>query len=271
MPKLFEMPKFGEGIFTLELELEKTELSDPGRVKYAGRLLIPGDLPMPLLAFSRVSAAREGEEPIVSDDLILPIGVPKVGIEWEWWKPPRPVGSIPLGEFSGELNFEEVGEYEIHAEAYPTPLRMLPTLASTEILSFLVGKPGIRFLLDRPTVTPSTVVKPFTDITISCPVTSDCDKNYDITVKCIVYEGSILPGHGAKLAEYTSVVRSVSPGQTINFDFPRRTITGTIDRRDIEVQVFIGEAKVKSSEWDDVYYVTTEVPTMIAVESLALS
>jgi len=267
----FEMPEFGKGLFTLELELEETELDSPGRVKYAGRLLIPGDLPAPLPAFSRVVAEREGEEPIVSDDVILPIGPPKVGIEWEWWQPPRPVARIPLGEFFGELNFEEVGEYKIHAEAYPTPIRMLPTLAKTEPISFLVGKPGIRFLLERPTVTPSTTVKPFTDITIRCPVTSDCDKSYDITVKCIVYEGSVWPGHGDKLAEYPSAVANISPGQTISFDFSRRTVAGTIDRRDLEVQVFIGEAKVKSSEWDDVYYVTTEVPTMIAIESLALS
>lgn len=269
--ELFEMPEFGKGLLTLELELEETELDKPGRVKYAGRLLIPSDLPTPLPAFSRVVAEREGEEPIVSDDVILPIGPPKVGVEWEWFKPPRPVARIPLGEYFGELNFEEVGEYKIHAEAYPTILRMLPTLAKTEPVSFLVGKPGIRFLLERPTVSPSTTVKPFTDITISCPVTSDCDKPYDITVKCIVYEGSILPGHGDKLVEYTSDITPIAPGETKTFDFARRTVAGTIDRRDVEVQVFIGESKVKSSEWDDVYYVTVEVVKEIAVQTLALS
>jgi len=265
------MPEFGKGLLTLELEMEETELDKPGRVKYAGRLLIPGDLPSPLPAFSRVVAEREGEEPIVSDDIILPIGPPKVEVEWEWFKPPRPVARIPLGEYFGELTLEEVGEYKIHAEAYPSPLRMLPTLAKTELVSFLVGKPGIRFLLERPTVSPSTTVKPFTDITISCSVTSDCDKGYDITVKCIIYEGSFLPGHGDTLAEYTSELTPISPGETKTFDFSRRTVAGTIDRRDVEVQVFIGGSKVKSSEWDDVYFVSVEVAKEIAVESLALS
>jgi len=256
-------------LFTIELELEETELGSPGTVKYAGRLLIPGDLPTPLPAFSRVVAEREGEKPVVSDDIILPISTPKVGVEWEWFKPPRPVARIPLGEFFGELNFEEVGEYKIHAEAYPSPLRMLPSLAKTEPVSFLVGKPGIRFTLEMPTVSPPGTVEPFTDITISCPVTSDCDKAYDITVKCIIYEGSFWPGHGDKLAEYTSDITPISPGETKTFDFSRRTVAGTIDRRDVEVQVFIGESKVKSSEWDDVYYVgrPEAVLTIVDIEA----
>jgi hypothetical protein len=149
--ELFEMPEFGKGILTLELELEKESLADPGAVKYAGRLLIPGDLPTPLPAFSRVVAEMEGKEPIVSDDIIMPWPMLTVKTGWEWWHPTIKFGVI-MGGYTGELTLDEVGEYKIHAEAYPTPLKAGPTLARTDPVSFVVGKPPRVFRFSQITI-----------------------------------------------------------------------------------------------------------------------
>ena len=146
-----EMPEFGKGILILELELEKESLADPGAAKYAGRLLIPGDLPTPLPAFSRVVAEMEGKEPIVSDDIIMPWPMPTVKVGWEWWKPVFKFG-INMGAYTGEIELPEVGEYKIHAEAYPTLLKMGPTLAKTDPVSFVVGKPPRVFRFSRITI-----------------------------------------------------------------------------------------------------------------------
>lgn len=151
MQELFEMPEFGGGLFILELELEETGLKDPGTVKYAGRLLIPGELPTPLPAFSRVVAEREGKKTIKSDDIIMSWPMPTVKTGWEWWKPTFKFG-IRMGAYAGELELDEIGEYKIHAEAYPTPLRVLPTLAETEPFSFIVGEPPKAFRFSRITI-----------------------------------------------------------------------------------------------------------------------
>jgi len=150
------MPDIGGGLFTLELDLEKESLGSPGSVKYAGRLLIPGDLPTPLPAFSRVVAEMEGKEPIVSDDIIMSWPMPTVKTGWEWWHPTFKFG-VRMGAYTGELSFDDVGEYKIHAEAYPSPLRVLPTLAKTEPISFVVGKPPRVFRFSQITIDGNTI------------------------------------------------------------------------------------------------------------------
>ncbi|MBA7688719.1 hypothetical protein ES703_97208 [subsurface metagenome] len=47
-------------------------------------------------------------------------------------------------------------------------------------------------------------------------------------------------------------------------------VAGTIDRRDIEVEVYIAGTLVKESEWDDVYYVVPAPAADIRLENLVI-
>ena len=126
----------------------------------------------------------------------------------------------------------------------------------------------IAFDLARPTASPSQVA-PGATVTITCPVTSKCTKSQSVTAKVLIYEGSIYTGHGALLATKT-VSFSISPGQTYNATIPDTAVAGTIDRRDVEVGIYVAGNLVKESEWDDVYYVETVVtPPKADIQNLA--
>ena len=122
---------------------------------------------------------------------------------------------------------------------------------------FYVGVPPeeiIDFDLTRPTVTPAEIF-PGTEITLTCPVTSACTKEQTATAKVKIYEGSFYAGHGALITTKTSTPFSIVPGQTYDVIVHHTAIAGTIDRRDVEVEVYVGGKLIKENEWDDVYYV----------------
>jgi hypothetical protein len=100
---------------------------------------------------------------------------------------------------------------------------------------------------------------PNTNIQITCPITSRSTSNARVKVKLLIYEGSILPTHGTKLKEYISAEKTIAPGASASFVFSHTTEQGTIDRRDVgvEVQYYNGSTWVAdgSEEWDDLYYV----------------
>ena len=116
----------------------------------------------------------------------------------------------------------------------------------------------IDFSLTKPTASPPEV-SPGATVTITCPVTSRCAKSQSVTAKVLIYEGSIYAGHGTLITTKTSSPFSMTPGQTYNVIINHTAIAGTIDRRDVEVEVYVGGKLVKESEWDDVYYVKREV------------
>lgn len=197
----------------------------------------------------------------------------------KWWEEIIPIWGSPeirkdttaLGsdfEITFPRGFEREGEFLLTVRAYAGPTMPLdsitlppfPPVSSVETIFTVEGEvpeEEIAFSLTRPTVSPTDHPEPGTEITISCPVLSECTEAQDIFVKCIIYEGSILPGHGAKIKEFTSSVVGIAPGESKTFDFTHTTVAGTIDRRDVEVEVYIGDLTnlVKESEWDDVYYV----------------
>lgn len=122
---------------------------------------------------------------------------------------------------------------------------------------FYVGVPPeevIDFDLTRPTVTPAEIT-PGTAVTITCPVASACTKEQTATAKVKIYEGSIYPGHGTLITTKTSPSFSIAPGQTYNVIVHHIAVAGTIDRRDVEVEIYVGGKLIKEDEWDDVYYV----------------
>jgi hypothetical protein len=105
----------------------------------------------------------------------------------------------------------------------------------------------------------SPVFAPNQRITISVPVTSRCTAAVRTRARVIIYEGSVLPTHGTRLAEYTSAEATLSPGETREFSVSHTTVKGSIDRRDIGVVVSYWDGSKwvddGSSEFDDVYYV----------------
>jgi len=108
--------------------------------------------------------------------------------------------------------------------------------------------------LEAPVFTPGTRIR------IWIPVTSRCTAGVMARVKVIIYEGSILPGHGTKLKEYYSTQAFMNPGDRVDFAVDHTTVKGTIDRRDVgaRVEYWDGSRWVDSGvsdDWDDVYYV----------------
>lgn len=149
-------------------------------------------------------------------------------------------------------------EYEWWMEGYPVEITHLdsrytflsPGVPPPEELDFDLTKP-----------TPSeTPVLPGAPITLTCPVTSRCAVAVDAHIKVIIYEGSIWPGHGDKIAEYESATFYIESNQTKNVTISHTAVAGTIDRRDVEVEVYVDAELIKQSEWDDVYYVTEAPP-----------
>jgi len=110
------------------------------------------------------------------------------------------------------------------------------------------------FILNRPSPSNINPVAGET-ITLTCPVQSNCVNDVTAVAKVIIYEGSALPTHGTKLKEYTSPAFSISPGQTQNVIITHQCIAGTIDRRDVEVEIYVANQLIKQDEWDDVFYV----------------
>src|SRR4030042_462935 len=100
---------------------------------------------------------------------------------------------------------------------------------------------------------------PNTNIQIPCPTTSRSTSNARVKVKLLIYEGSILPTHGTKLKEYISAEKTIAPGASASFVFSHTTEQGTIDRRDVgvEVQYWNGSTWVAGGKegWGGLYYV----------------
>lgn len=80
-----------------------------------------------------------------------------------------------------------------------------------------------------------------------------------VTVKFYIYEGSFWGGHGTLLR--TLSVPATLPANTIaSITSPAyATVVGTIDRRDVGVEVIYDNRAIGSDEWDDVYYVKQAV------------
>ncbi|GAJ00567.1 unnamed protein product, partial [marine sediment metagenome] len=194
-----------------------------------------------------------------------------------WWEEIIPIWGSPeirkkttaLGgdfEISFPKGFDREGEFSLAVRAYAGPTMPLdsitlppfPPVSTVEAFFTVEGEvpeEETAFSLTRPTVSPTDHPEPETEITISCPVLSEATKEQNIKVKCIIYEGSILPGHGTKLTEYMSEEIAIAPGESKTFKFTHTTVAGSIDRRDVEVEINIAGKVVKQSEWDDVYYV----------------
>jgi len=157
--------------------------------------------------------------------------------------------SIDLEASSWDMS---AGKYGLYVKIGGIPAKDIH-LYLANVLNITTGNGGDLFSLAKPSADPYSA--PPGQVIITCPVSSMSLDEIRATVKCIVYEGSFYPGHGAKLWESSKTI-TFSPEETIGVEFIRTSVYGTIDRRDIEVQVFVSGALVESGEWDDVYYVT---------------
>ena len=167
--------------------------------------------------------------------------------------------------------FDREGEYTLAVNLYfgPTktttmgtlksvtlpPLPSLDTYEAKFTVSGEVPEEEINFTLGQPTASPATVL-PGQTVTITCPITSACTSQQTVTVKVNIYEGSALAGAGTLLSTKTSQSFSIAPGQSYNVIVTDTAVQGTIDRRDVGVEVYIGANKVASGQFDDVFYVT---------------
>lgn len=114
--------------------------------------------------------------------------------------------------------------------------------------------PQISFQISTPSAYPQSA--PPGPVVITIPVTSSSSNTMTVGVNCVVYEGSVLPGHGTFLWQETKNV-TINPGQTVNVQFTRNSVQGTIDRRDVQARVIVNGDIVADNEWDDVFYVTS--------------
>ena len=116
--------------------------------------------------------------------------------------------------------------------------------------------PGETVDFDLPNISASpSQANPGQTVNIRCPVISRSTKSQSATAKVYIYEGSILPGHGT-LLDTKTVNFSISPGQQYDVSVNYVAAVGTIDRRDVGIEIYVGGASIKSNEWDDVFYVT---------------
>jgi len=115
------------------------------------------------------------------------------------------------------------------------------------------------FILSRPQPSNLNPV-PGETITLTCPVQSTCVSDVTAQVKVIIYEGSFFYKHGTKLREYTSSPFLINPYQVQNIIVTHQCVAGTIDRRDVEVEIYVANQLIKEDEWDDVYRVGAAGP-----------
>jgi len=78
----------------------------------------------------------------------------------------------------------------------------------------------------------------------------------DAVVNLHIFEGSWLPGAGDLLASYWQNV-SFAEGEQKNVVFAHTVIQTDESRRDIGVEVVVGDSIKASAQFDDVYYAAT--------------
>ncbi len=135
--------------------------------------------------------------------------------------------------------------------------------------SIAVSTTGLTFAVSTP------VAYPFSSrpdpVLITCPITvSGAPTAVTFQVKCVVYEGSgILPTPGTKLWEETKTVSFANGSHTVQF--MHYSEEGTIDHRDVGVEVYYGGVKVADNVWDDVFYVTTPPEILTGLRSTSIN
>lgn len=163
-------------------------------------------------------------------------------------------------EFVARPDFvlSKVGVYGIWIGAYVYPEGAAAVDTFQGILCTAVSQEvPTGFSVSRPTASPYSA--PPGNVLLGCPVgISNAPTVVSFQVKCIVYEGSVLPGAGTKLWEQTKAVSLANGAHMVHFTHP--SVVGTIDRRDVGVEVYYNGVKRAGGEWDDVFYVTQAQP-----------
>ena len=179
-----------------------------------------------------------------------------------WSTPGDLVETLTVPQFTIEPNetIDIKAETTADSEITSKDIQLSLLQDSTEIESqrfqdaYSVEAEEIAFDLSQPTATPSQV-SPGATVNIACPVKSRSTKVQNVTAKFLIYEGSVLPTHGT-LLDTKSVTFSISPGQTYNATVSHTAVAGTIDRRDVGLQIIVNDKVMAEDEWDDVFYVT---------------
>ncbi|MCL0079824.1 hypothetical protein M1O18_02855 [Dehalococcoidia bacterium] len=93
------------------------------------------------------------------------------------------------------------------------------------------------------------------NILITVPITNK-GRACDAVVNLYIHEGSWLPGAGDLLASYSQAV-SFLEGEQKEVVFAHTVIQTDASRRDVGVEVVVGDSVKASAQFDDVYHVPT--------------
>lgn len=193
-------------------------------------------------------------------------GVPIVDIEWfdevlNAKKPftvPSSPDWVPVEDFIDIIITSAIspGSYDLYVKIMGITGGDIFTEPLNDVITIVGVPPEEKMDFDLTKPSPSiSRSDPGTQIELTCPVTSRCTMPVDAEAKVIIYEGSIMPGHGTKITEYDSSIPQINPNETVDVIIQHTTVEGTIDRRDVEVEIYVEGNKIKESEWDDVFYV----------------
>ncbi len=173
--------------------------------------------------------------------------------KWEAWPY---TGAGGEHEFiGGRFNLAKIGGYSISIALSMNPDNPVIVDTYTGWLCTVSEVPEAEFSLSRPYV-PQAPVYPGTVIDIHCPVTMVAGETLDRLYAIVkIYEGSIWPGHGTLLSTKQTPFFTLAPGETKEVIIHRAAVAGTIDRRDVEVEIYRAGKLLIEDEWDDVYYV----------------
>ncbi len=159
------------------------------------------------------------------------------------------------------------GRFDLNKEGYyilNLALRMgdnVLVAAYSGVLCTVVEERVLDFDLTKP-ISSQTITPPGVSITIAAPITSRCSETVVASAKIIIYEGSILGGPGTEIVSYTTPPFTITPNQTKNLGIIHTTVEGTIDRRDVGVEIYVDGELIREQTWNDIYYVEADLKVL---------
>ncbi|MCL0076492.1 hypothetical protein M1O12_00410 [Dehalococcoidia bacterium] len=109
---------------------------------------------------------------------------------------------------------------------------------------------------------------PGTRIKIEVPITNNSNESFSTRIRVGIFEGSILPGRGDRIATIDSSWQTLTVGQTRDFSVTHTTrLREGVERRDVNIEVqYLDAGRVTSGgdrEWDDLFWVKEKIEFVI--------
>lgn len=219
------------GLFSLDFELENSDLEDPGDLEYSGQVRMLSNIPVIVPMWVNVTAYQDNKPVSSSNNIVLPVSFNSFA------------GIIPTGVranvFYGGLNLKKSGEYLIKARIMATPIGG-PSLAESDNL--------------KATVLATTVKGSGIKLNISVPVMMSSGVNGKYKVVLYVRDGQVIGVNKNYLFRDEKIIDFVL-GERKTIDFNYTSAVTKTSRKDVEIEVFTGDKRVANDWFDDVFYV----------------